>query len=67
MRWKDKAKEHNQKLEEANQPPLVDEELIAANSYTGPVRVPLLRVAPAHILHVTSSPLIPRVADVRQV
>ena len=44
----DKAKEHNQKLEEANQPPLVDEELIAASSYTGPVRVPPLRVASSH-------------------
>ena len=57
---KEKAKEYTPKLEAATQPPLVDEELIAANSYTGPVRVPLLRVAPAHILHVTSSPLIPR-------
>ena len=41
-----KAKEYSQKLEAANQPPLVDEELIAANLYTGPVRVaPLSCVA----------------------
>ena len=47
-----KAKEYNKKLVAANQPPLVDEELIAANSYTGPVRVPRC-VWPPHILQVT--------------
>ena len=31
------AKEYNEKLKKANQPPLVDEELFAANLYTGPV------------------------------
>ena len=49
---KEKAKEYNQKLEAANQPPLVDEEMIAANLYTGPVRSPL-RAAPPHILQLT--------------
>ena len=36
----DKAREHNKRLKDANQPPLVDEELIAANLYTGPVHAP---------------------------
>jgi len=39
----DKAREHNERLKDANQPPLVDEELIAANLYTGPVHAPPLR------------------------
>ena len=34
------AREHNERLKDANQPPLVDEELIAANLYTGPVHAP---------------------------
>lgn len=38
----DKAREHNERLKDANQPPLVDEELIAANLYTGPVHAPPL-------------------------
>ena len=38
----DKAREHNKRLKGANQPPLVDEELIAANLYTGPVHAPPL-------------------------
>merc|ERR1719149_163270 len=33
------AKEYNEKLKKANQPPLVDEELFAANLYTGPMFV----------------------------
>ena len=42
----DKAHEHNERLKDANQPPLVDEELIAANLYTGPVHAsPPLRHA----------------------
>ena len=41
-----KAREHNERLKDANQPPLVDEELIAANLYTGPVHAsPPLRHA----------------------
>jgi len=35
-----KADGRNEQLKRANQPPLVEEELIAANLYTGPVHAP---------------------------
>ena len=65
------AKEYNEKLKKANQPPLVDEELFAANLYTGPVLalthrpclLPRRSVPTTHPL--TSSHA--RTADVRQV
>ena len=37
----------NEQLRKANQPPLEDEELIAANLYTGPVLPPRGHVMPA--------------------
>ena len=37
----ERAAKYNEQLKEANQPPLVEEELIAGNLYTGPVRAAL--------------------------